>query len=142
MSDEQAYPDLGKLTPDMLGRSAKVRLSALLRDSFSCQIERCYKPTAKLAIAQIVPKSKGGARSLYNVVTVNEKYQRAMAGEETPFSEQDLALIRSNTDEWRQRFPTLNDVLAEYVRLIKTGHRIARIFYFRAFNEAKNTPKG
>ena len=133
---EQLHPDLGKLKPDMLSKASRLRLCAFLRDNFTCQVGREYRETAKLTLAMAVPRSRNGQRALANVYTVEQKQQKAVAGQESPYSEDDLALLASNTNDWRRQFPSLQDVLAEYVRLIREGHRLARIFYFRAYNEA------
>lgn len=133
---DKLYPDLGKLTPEMLTKASKLRLSALLRDNFTCQVSREYKETAKLTLAMIVPRASGGTRSLTNVYTVEQKRHKAAAGQESPFSDNDVALLSSVTNEWRHRYPSMQTILDEYVRLIREGHRLARIFYFRAFNEA------
>ena len=139
---EERWPDLGKLTPEMLNKTSRLRLCAFLRDNFTCQVGQEYKETAKLTLAMVVPRSRKGQRTLANVYTVEEKQRKAIAGQESPFSENDLALLASNTNEWRQKYPTMKSVLDEYDRLIREGHRLARIFYFRAFNDAQRDKKG
>lgn len=131
------YPDLGRLTPELLTDEAELRLKVFLRDGFACRFLGEYRPTEKLTLWQV----EEGTPAFDNMIVVSEKALKVIEESSTSRDKLWPPINRERNTvrciEFEKSIPDRAALLRAYVTLIESGHRHAAIIYFRLLKTLK-----